>query len=263
MGPGRSRPAARASSRGAAVRGANSSSGLDILVMLLVVGLGHPGKEYASHRHNVGFMAVEEIAQRARAETFREKFSGMWTRATLGDEPCVLLEPMTFMNESGRSVQPALAFFKIAPARLVVVHDELDLPFGDVRLKFGGGHAGHNGLRSIMSHVGTGDFARVRVGVGRPSAAFRGDVADYVLSPFDAVERARLPDILKLVTETVLEVATRGLDAAMNVRNSRPKAGKKQAKERSEGRLPEPANAKATEDKPPSSPSTGEERSGS
>jgi len=225
--------------------------------MLLVVGLGNPGKEYVSHRHNVGFMAVEAIAERARADAFREKFSGVWARATLGDEQAVLLEPMTYMNESGRSVQPAMAFFKIAPAQTIVIHDELDLPFGEVRLKFGGGHAGHNGLRSIMSHVGTGDFARVRVGVGRPPPGFRGDVADYVLSSFDAIERARLPDILKLVTETVLEVATRGVAAAMNVRNSRPKAGKKQAKEQREGsRSPEPANAMGT------NPS-GDEREGS
>ncbi|MDC3955051.1 aminoacyl-tRNA hydrolase [Polyangium jinanense] len=229
--------------------------------MLLVVGLGNPGEKYASHRHNVGFMAVEALAARARADAFREKFSGVWARATLGDEPGVLLQPMTYMNESGRSVQPALAFFKIAPKELVVIHDELDLPFGDVRLKFGGGHAGHNGLRSIMSHVGTGDFARVRVGVGRPPPGYRGEVADYVLSPFDAVERSRLPDILKLVTDSVLEVATRGFDAAMNVRNSRPKAGKKQAKERSEAPTsPEPANAKAAVDKPSVSP--GEKREG-
>jgi peptidyl-tRNA hydrolase, PTH1 family len=216
--------------------------------MLLVVGLGNPGKEYASHRHNVGFMAVDELASRARADAFREKFSGVWTRGSLADEQAILLKPMTYMNESGRSVQPALAFFKVTPAQTIVVHDELDLPFGDVRLKVGGGHAGHNGLRSIMSHLGTGDFIRVRVGIGRPPAGFRGEVADYVLSPFDAVERASLPDILKLATETVLEVASRGIDAAMNVRNARPKAGKKQTKERSEGRTsPEPA--KATEDK--------------
>ena len=115
-----------------------------------------------------------------------------------------------------------------------------------------------------MSHLGTGDFARVRVGVGRPPAGFRGEVADYVLSPFDSVERASLPDILKLVSETVLEVATRGLGAAMNVRNSRPKAGKPQAKERGEGRkTPEPAPSAKTEgpkDASPKSPTSGDER---
>ncbi|UQA59604.1 aminoacyl-tRNA hydrolase [Polyangium aurulentum] len=200
--------------------------------MLLVVGLGNPGKEYASHRHNVGFMAVDELASRIKADPFREKFSGVWSRGSIGDEQVILLKPMTYMNESGRSVQPALAFFKVEPKRLIVLHDELDLPFADVRLKLGGGHAGHNGLRSIMAHVGTGDFGRVRIGIGRPPAGFRGEVADFVLSPFDAIERANLPDTLKLVTESVLEVAARGLDAAMNVRNTRAKPGKKQAKER-------------------------------
>ncbi|MBK9259187.1 MAG: aminoacyl-tRNA hydrolase [Polyangiaceae bacterium] len=203
--------------------------------MFLVVGLGNPGKAYASHRHNVGFMVVEDLASRVRADSFREKFSGLVARATLGDEQAMLLEPQTYMNQSGRSVQPALAFHKIAPTNLIVVHDELDLPFGQVRLKVGGGHAGHNGLRSIVAHVGTGDFIRLRVGIGRPPPGFQGEVADYVLSSFDAVERANLPDILKLAAETVLEVAARGVAAAMNVRNARPKTGKKQAKDQGEG----------------------------
>lgn len=192
--------------------------------MLLVVGLGNPGREYASHRHNVGFMAVDELASRLRADAFREKFSGEWTKAELSGEPVVLLKPMTYMNESGRCVQPAAAFFKVKPSDVIVLHDELDLPFGDVRLKMAGGHAGHNGLRSIIGSLGTPDFGRVRVGVGRPPAGFRGDVADFVLSSFDAVERASLPDVLKRATESVLEVAARGFGPAMNVRNTRPKA---------------------------------------
>lgn len=208
--------------------------------MFLVVGLGNPGKNYASHRHNIGFMVVEDLASRVRADSFREKFSGLIARGSLGDEQAYLLEPQTYMNESGRSVQPAMAFHKIAPTNLIVVHDELDLPFGDVRLKVGGGHAGHNGLRSIMAHVGTGDFIRLRVGVGRPPAGFAGEVADFVLSSFDSVERTKLPDILKQATETVLEVATRGIAAAMNARNARPKAGKKQAKEQGAGETSAP-----------------------
>ncbi len=195
-----------------------------VAVMLVVVGLGNPGREYAAHRHNVGFMVVDQLASRARADAFREKFSGGFARAELGPEPAVLLKPQTFMNESGRSVQPALAFFKAAPNELLVVHDELDLPFGTVRLKFGGGHAGHNGLRSIVGALGTGDFGRVRVGIGRPPPEFRGDPADFVLSRFDPVETAELPDLLQRGVETVLEVASRGLQAAMNVRNTRPRA---------------------------------------
>lgn len=195
--------------------------------MYLVVGLGNPGKTYATHRHNVGFMAIEDLASRVRADGFRGNFSGYIARAMLGDEPAYLLEPQTYMNESGRSVQLAMAFHKIAPTNLIVVHDELDLPFGQVRLKVGGGHAGHNGLRSIMAHVGTGDFIRLRIGIGRPPPGFGGDVADFVLSSFDSGERTNLPDILKQATETVLEVAARGVSAAMNVRNARPKGGAK------------------------------------
>lgn len=195
--------------------------------MLLVVGLGNPGREYASHRHNVGFMAVDALADEVRADPFREKFSGQVARAEIAGEQAILLKPMTFMNGSGRSVQPAMAFYKVEPARLLVIHDELDLPFGTVRLKVGGGHAGHNGLRSIMSHVGTGDFGRIRVGIGRPPPTFGGEVADYVLSSFDAIERAALPDGLRQAVQSVLEVAARGFEAAMNVRNTRPKPGRK------------------------------------
>lgn len=196
--------------------------------MFLVVGLGNPGREYAAHRHNVGFMAIDELASRARADAFREKFSGAWTKVELEREPAILLQPMTFMNESGRSVQPAAAFFKAEPSEILVLHDELDLPFGEVRLKMGGGHAGHNGLRSIIAALGTGDFGRVRIGIGRPPSGFRGEVADYVLSSFDGAERALLPESLKQAVESVLEVAARGFDAAMKNRNTRPKPPKKE-----------------------------------
>ncbi|MCC6552458.1 MAG: aminoacyl-tRNA hydrolase [Polyangiaceae bacterium] len=199
--------------------------------MLLVVGLGNPGKEHASHRHNVGFMAVDALASEVRADAFRDKFSGLYARAEIAGQPAILLKPMTFMNASGRCVQPAMAFFKVAPAELLVIHDELDLPFGTVRLKLGGGHAGHNGLRSIMASAGTGDFGRVRIGIGRPPPEFRGEVADFVLSGFDAVERAALADCLKQAVQSVLEVAARGFEAAMNVRNTRPRPAKKQKDE--------------------------------
>jgi peptidyl-tRNA hydrolase, PTH1 family len=191
--------------------------------MILVVGLGNPGREYASHRHNVGFMAVDELARRVRADAFRDKFSGELAKAEIGDTQAILLKPMTYMNESGRSVQSAMAFFKVAPKDVLVLHDELDLPFGEVRLKFSGGHAGHNGLRSIMACIGTGDFGRMRVGISRPPPGFQGEVADYVLSSFDAIERASLPDVLVKAVDTVLDIARRGFDPAMKARNTRPK----------------------------------------
>jgi PTH1 family peptidyl-tRNA hydrolase len=191
--------------------------------MLLVVGLGNPGRDYASNRHNVGFMAVDELASRLRADAFREKFSAEWAKAEIGGDPVVLLKPMTYMNESGRSVQPAAAFFKVKPSEVIVLHDELDLPFGEVRLKMGGGHAGHNGLRSIIACLGTNEFGRIRIGIGRPPAGFRGDVADFVLSGFDSAEKAELPECLNKSSESVLEVAARGFVAAMNQRNTRQK----------------------------------------
>jgi peptidyl-tRNA hydrolase, PTH1 family len=194
--------------------------------MLLVVGLGNPGRAYASHRHNIGFMSVDALAERTKAEPFREKFSGELARTEIAGEPALLLKPMTFMNDSGRCVQPAAAFFKIAPADVVVVHDELDLPFGDLRLKLGGGHAGHNGLRSIIEHLGGPEFARVRVGVGRPPPGFRGEVADFVLSGFDAAEQAALPDLVKAAGTAILDIARRGFGPAMNARNTRPKPAK-------------------------------------
>jgi PTH1 family peptidyl-tRNA hydrolase len=190
--------------------------------MLLVVGLGNPGSEYARHRHNVGFMVVDELAARLDCPGFRSKFSGEMTRAQIRDTEAVLLKPMTYMNLSGDSVQPCAAFFKVAPAEVVVIHDEVDLPFGDLRLKRGGGHAGHNGLRSIIQRMGA-DFARVRFGIGRPAPEFRGEMADWVLSPFSAEERANLAKHVELAAKSVLDIATRGFEAAMKTRNTRPK----------------------------------------
>ncbi len=198
--------------------------------MLLVVGLGNPGRQYSANRHNVGFMVVDELASACRADGFRAKFNGEYAKGELSGEDVVLLKPQTFMNESGRSLQAALAFFKPAIDRVLVIHDELDLPFGTIRLKVGGGHAGHNGLRSIMACIGTGEFGRVRFGIGRPPPGFRGEVADWVLSNFDGSERAELPLLLKKAGDTVLEVATRGLATAMNVHNVRPKPAKKPSK---------------------------------
>ncbi|HVY47858.1 MAG TPA: aminoacyl-tRNA hydrolase [Minicystis sp.] len=194
--------------------------------MRLVVGLGNPGNGYAEHRHNVGFMVVDELARRLKAEAFREKFGGELAKVELAGEPALLLKPMTFMNDSGRSVQAAAAFFKIELADVLVAHDELDLPFGDVRLKMGGGHAGHNGLRSIIECCGGPEFGRVRVGIGRPPPGFRGDVAAFVLSSFAADERVELPKLVKASADAVIDVARRGFTAAMNARNARPKPPK-------------------------------------
>jgi PTH1 family peptidyl-tRNA hydrolase len=184
--------------------------------MWLVVGLGNPGKKYAGNRHNVGFMAVDRFADDKGLGDWREKFSGVYARSS----DVMLLKPMTFMNVSGDSVQPAAAFVKVEPANVIVLHDELDLPWGDVRLKLGGGHAGHNGLRSIIGRLGP-EFVRVRIGIGRPPAGFRGEVADFVLHDFDSSERAELPDVLSRAVSAVNAVLEKGFAAAQNTVNTR------------------------------------------
>jgi peptidyl-tRNA hydrolase, PTH1 family len=193
--------------------------------MYLVVGLGNPGKKYAKNRHNVGFMVVERLASSHGLPDFKEKFSAVWTKGEIsaggGRHAVALLEPQTFMNLSGDSVQPAASFLKVDPAHVIVVHDELDLPWQDVRLKVGGGHAGHNGLRSIIQRLGTPEFVRVRVGVGRPPPGFKGDVADFVLADFDAMERAELPDVVDRATSAIEAVLAQGLAPAMNAINTR------------------------------------------
>ena len=188
--------------------------------MKLVVGLGNPGSKYQNHRHNLGFMVVDELAKSWSADPFREKFNGQFSRARRDSGEVVLLKPMTYMNLSGESIQKALAFFKLSAADLVVVHDELDLPFGTLKVKVGGGAAGHNGLKSIVQHCGGPDFLRVRVGVGRPPQ--RG--ADHVLSDFSREECAELPTVVESAARAVTDVLDRGVQAAMNLHNQKSKA---------------------------------------
>jgi PTH1 family peptidyl-tRNA hydrolase len=189
--------------------------------MFLVAGLGNPGREHENDRHNVGFVVIDALAQRLRAGEFKAKFTGLWGRASLGGHDLVLLKPQTYMNLSGGSVQPAAAFFKIAPRDVIVVHDEIDLPWGDLRLKLGGGHAGHNGVRSLIERLGTPDFVRLRFGVGRPPPGYRGEGRDWVLSGFDAVQKAELPGFVDRAVDAIERVVKDGVAAAMNVANTR------------------------------------------
>jgi PTH1 family peptidyl-tRNA hydrolase len=192
--------------------------------LVLVVGLGNPGKKYERNRHNVGFMAVEHLARTHGLPDFKEKFTGVWTKGEISvgstRYPAALLKPGTFMNLSGDCVQPAAAFLKVEPEGIIVVHDELDLPWRDVRLKVGGGHAGHNGLRSLIDRLGSPTFVRVRVGVGRPPAGFKGDVADYVLQNFDSMETVELPEVIDRACSAVEAVVAKGAQAAMNALNA-------------------------------------------
>ena len=166
--------------------------------MKLIAGLGNPGAKYARNRHNIGFMAVDRIAEDHGFSPWRQKFQGLVSEGRLGGEKVLLLKPATYMNRSGQSVGEALRFYKLAPAELIVIHDELDLAPGKLRLKQGGGHAGHNGLRSIHAHLGP-DYQRLRLGIGHPGHKDR--VAAYVLSDFARADRDWLDDLLSGISE--------------------------------------------------------------
>ena len=189
--------------------------------MWLIVGLGNPGPRYRDNRHNVGFKVVDLLAQKASAGSFKEKFKGEWARGVLSGTDVVLLRPATFMNLSGESVQAAMAFFKVPLERVLVVHDDLDLPFRDVRVKVGGGAAGHNGLKSIIGSCGGADFVRVRVGIGRPP---RGATEGWVLGDFDMMESAELAGVLQGAALAVEAVVQGGPSAAQNKINVKPAA---------------------------------------
>ncbi|HMA94318.1 MAG TPA: aminoacyl-tRNA hydrolase [Polyangiaceae bacterium] len=190
--------------------------------MILLVGLGNPGSGYAATRHNVGFRVVDAFVARHGANGFRARFDGELTQLDVAGERVVILKPMTYMNRSGHSVRAALAFYKLAPATLLVVHDELDLEPGDVRLKFGGGEAGHNGLKSISEQLGTNEYARLRCGIGRaPGGA--STTSDYVLSAFPLADQTVVEEMVGKAVEVIGHVIERGISSAMNVANRRPK----------------------------------------
>ena len=183
----------------------------------LVVGLGNPGPTYAGNRHNVGFMAVDDLAARAGDRLSRHKRAvAAVAESRIGipgrSERAVLAEPLSFMNDSGGPVKGLLDFYDVEPERLVVLHDELDLPFGSLRVKFGGGDNGHNGLRSIRRSIGTGDFFRVRLGIGRPPG--RQDPAEYVLRDFAGPEREESKVMVARAADAVEALVLEGLDAA-------------------------------------------------
>ncbi len=178
---------------------------------LLVVGLGNPGREHERDRHNVGWMVVDELARRHGA-SFRSKFSGKLAELRIGGRRVALLEPQTYMNDSGRSLGAARSFFKLPVDRILVVHDDVDLDVSRLQARAGGGLAGHNGLRSIAAALGSQDFLRLRIGVGRPGRGDPRDVADYVLSPFEPDED---PDaIVARAADAVEEIVANGLEAA-------------------------------------------------
>jgi PTH1 family peptidyl-tRNA hydrolase len=180
----------------------------------LIAGLGNPGQQYAGHRHNAGFMLADLLAERAGARFGRDRSGALVGTGRLAGTPVTLAKPLSYMNESGRPVAVVRAFYKVPPGRVLVLHDELDVPFGSVRLKLGGGPGGHNGLRSVTAALGTGDYYRARIGVGRPPG--RMDPAAFVLHDFAAAERAELPLLLDWCADAAETLLASGLPVAQN-----------------------------------------------
>lgn len=193
--------------------------------MKLVVGLGNPGGQYEGSRHNAGFMAADMLHQQADCSVpYVERFQGLWAQVKCAGESVGLLKPQTYMNRSGQSVAQAMSYLQILIDDLVVLHDDLDLLWGQVKVKVGGGSGGHRGLESCFSEIGSQDFARVRMGIGRP---LDGDVTRYVLEQFDDEQREQLSDVVRAAAEAAEETIRAGAVAAMNRFNRRIAEGGK------------------------------------
>jgi PTH1 family peptidyl-tRNA hydrolase len=196
--------------------------------MNLVVGLGNPGPEYQDNRHNLGFKVVDELYARARrlptGSAPRTKFGAELGEVTLAGARVLLCKPMEFMNVSGQAVARVAGFWKVPVADLIVVHDELDLPFGRLKLGVGGGHGGHNGVRSLLGDLGDAGFARVRVGVGRPAAGH--DAANYLLANFSRAEAKEVPALVGLAADAVEAIVKSGVTSAMNKFNGKAQSSK-------------------------------------
>jgi PTH1 family peptidyl-tRNA hydrolase len=191
--------------------------------MHLVLGLGNPGRRYERTRHNIGFLVADRLTVRWGERVLKPQFGAEVARIVIRGHETVVGKPQSFMNLSGQPAASLRGFFKVDVPNVIVVHDELDIPFGEVRLKLGGGHGGHNGLRDIQAKFGEGGFVRVRFGIGRPPPGWQ--VADYVLAPFSILEESQLAGLLDRAVDAVESVICDGIQAAMNVYNAKPKVG--------------------------------------
>jgi len=185
----------------------------------IVAGLGNPGPEYSATRHNIGFMVAELFAARVGIALKKKGHQAIYGVGRFNDQDLLILLPQTFMNRSGASIGSVAKVRQLKTEDLVVVHDEIDLPFGTLRIKVGGGHGGHNGLRDIRSVLGNGDFVRLRIGVGRPPVG--GDVARHVLREFSPNEKKQLDDLLMLAVQALEMLLKEGVQSAMNAFNNR------------------------------------------
>ena len=188
--------------------------------MWIIAGLGNPGTKYDGTRHNVGFAVVDALARQMGGMGFQKNFHGEMDKIRMAGETVLLLKPMTYMNLSGKSVQAAASFFKVMPENILVIHDDLDLPLGSIRVKKGGGHGGHNGLRDISAKLGN-NYGRIRMGIGRPK--YKGAEADYVLSRYQGEEQNKLAAQIDLAVNAMEKVLGETYEAAQMLFNQKPK----------------------------------------
>ncbi len=195
--------------------------------MKMIAGLGNPGSEYAKTKHNVGFMYLDALAEHLGATDWRNKYDALVAEARIGSEKVLLVKPLTYMNESGRAIGPLMNFYKLDPEDLIVAHDDMDIPVGTVRIRKKGSAGGHNGMKSILYHVGDENFPRIRIGIGRPLPGWT--VVKHVLAPFAPEDVEKIQEAVKYLVPAAECIITEGADMAMNKFN--PKKVKKSKKE--------------------------------
>jgi len=186
----------------------------------IIVGLGNPGDPYRWSRHNIGFQVVDRLAEENHISVCHKRFKAYYGKGSIRSQDVLLVKPLTFMNLSGLAVQKIISFYKVGPEDLVVIHDDLDLPFGTLRIKRWGGDGGHQGIRSIIESVGGNNFLRLKVGIGRPTKGM--EPAEYVLHSFDEMEQRQLEEILPRAAECLAVMITEGIERAMNRYQKKP-----------------------------------------
>lgn len=201
--------------------------------MKIIVGLGNPGNEYAKTRHNVGFMLIDALAEHLNITLWKDKFNAQIAEGRIGAGKILLVKPQTYMNNSGEAVGPLMRWYKLEPEDIIVAHDDMDIPAGTIRIRKKGSSGGHNGIKSLISHIGSENFARVRLGIGRPLPGW--SVVKHVLAPFPAEDKAEVDKAIDYLIPAVECIVSDGLDIAMNKYN--PKKQKKQKAKQEEGDL--------------------------
>ena len=200
--------------------------------MKIIAGLGNPGPEYAKNRHNVGWMFVDALADKLGADNWKEKEQGLVAEGRIGTEKVLLVKPLTYMNNSGECIGPLMRWYKLEPEDLIVVHDDMDIPVGTIRIRKKGSAGGHNGIKSTIAHVGDENFSRVRIGIGRPLPGWT--VVNHVLANFPAEDVSKIDEAIKYLIPAVECMVTEGTDVAMNKYNPKKVKKKKASEEKTD-----------------------------